>query len=116
VKADTFPMTGQDATITGLQNIISGYQCGTVYKPIYKEAGAAVALAIYLRANLKAPAGLENSHVTDPHSHKSVPSVLETPEWVTGKTMNSTVIKDGFVKASALCAGYSADCKKFGIK
>jgi D-xylose transport system substrate-binding protein len=117
VKPDTFPMTGQDATLTGLQNIISGYQCGTVYKPIYKEAGAAVALAIYLRAGKKAPAGLENSSVTDPSSKKKVPSVLETPEWVTGSTMNSTVIKDGFVKASQLCAGsYKADCTKFGIK
>jgi D-xylose transport system substrate-binding protein len=117
VKANTFPMTGQDATLTGLQNIISGYQCGTVYKPIYKEAGAAVALAIYLRAGKKAPAGLENSTVKDPSSHKSVPSVLETPEWVTGKTMSSTVIKDGFVKASQLCAGsYKADCTKYGIK
>jgi D-xylose transport system substrate-binding protein len=117
VKPNTFPMTGQDATLTGLQNIISGYQCGTVYKPIYKEAGAAVALAVYLRAGKKAPAGLENSTVTDPSSKKQVPSVLETPEWVTGKTMNSTVIKDGFVKASQLCgSGYAADCKKFGIK
>jgi len=117
VKPDTFPMTGQDATLTGLQNIISGYQCGTVYKPIYKEAGAAVALAIYLRAGKKAPAGLENSTVKDPSSHKSVPSVLETPEWVTGSTMNSTVIKDGFVKASQLCASsYKADCTKYGIK
>jgi D-xylose transport system substrate-binding protein len=34
VKAQTFPTTGQDATLTGLQNVISGYQCGTVYKPI----------------------------------------------------------------------------------
>ena len=117
VKPNTFPMTGQDATLTGLQNIISGYQCGTVYKPIYKEAGAAVALAIYLRAGKKAPAGLENSTVKDPSSHKSVPSVLETPEWVTGSTMNSTVIKDGFVKASQLCASsYKADCTKYGIK
>jgi D-xylose transport system substrate-binding protein len=114
VKPDTFPMTGQDATLTGLQNIISGYQCGTVYKPIYKEAGAAVALAIYLRAGKKAPAGLENSTVKDPSSHKSVPSVLETPEWVTGSTMEMTVIHDGFVKASQLCAGsYKADCTKY---
>jgi D-xylose transport system substrate-binding protein len=117
VKPDTFPMTGQDATLTGLQNIISGYQCGTVYKPIYKEAGAAVALAIYLRAGKKAPAGLENSTVKDPSSHKSVPSVLETPEWVTGSTMEMTVIHDGFVKASQLCAGsYKADCTKYKIK
>ena len=50
VKPYTFPMTGQDATLTGLQNIITGYQCGTVYKPVYLEAQAAVALAMYLRA------------------------------------------------------------------
>ena len=40
VKAKTFPTTGQDATLTGLQNVLSGYQCGTVYKPIYLEAQA----------------------------------------------------------------------------
>src|ERR1700677_1193621 len=30
IKAKTFPITGQDATLVGLQNILSGYQCGTV--------------------------------------------------------------------------------------
>ena len=44
-----------------MQNIISGYQCGTVYKPIWAEAQAAVALATYLRAGLKPPAKLVNS-------------------------------------------------------
>ena len=50
VKAKTFPVTGQDATTVGLQNILAGYQCGTVYKPIYLEAQAAVALAMFMRA------------------------------------------------------------------
>ena len=50
VKPKTFPTTGQDATLTGLQNVLAGYQCGTVYKPIYLEAQSAVALALYLRA------------------------------------------------------------------
>ena len=50
VKANTFPTTGQDATLTGLQNILAGFQCGTAYKPIYLEAQAAAALAIYVRA------------------------------------------------------------------
>ena len=35
LKPYTMPFTGQDATLTGFQNIISGYQCGTVYKPIW---------------------------------------------------------------------------------
>ena len=37
VAPKTFPTTGQDATSTGLDNILSGYQCGTVYKPIYSK-------------------------------------------------------------------------------
>ena len=56
VKPKTFPTTGQDATLTGLDNVLSGYQCGTVYKPIYLEAESAVALALYLRAGAKPPA------------------------------------------------------------
>jgi D-xylose transport system substrate-binding protein len=115
VKPDSFPMTGQDATLTGIQNIISGYQCGTVYKPIYKEASAAVALAVYLRAGKAAPMGLLNSTTKDPSSHKNVPSVLEVPEWVTASKVEKTVVADKFIKASQLCHGYSADCKKFGI-
>jgi D-xylose transport system substrate-binding protein len=116
IKPDTFPVTGQDATLTGLQNIISGYQCGTVYKPIYLEAQAAVALAMYLRAGLTPPSTLVNGTVKDIVSGVEVPSILETPEWVTPATIQSTVIKDGFVPASSLCAGtFAADCTKYGI-
>ncbi|MCL2582035.1 MAG: substrate-binding domain-containing protein, partial [Streptosporangiales bacterium] len=60
IKPKSFPVTGQDATLTGLQNILSGYQCGTVYKPIYDEAGATAALAMYLRAGQTPPSSLVN--------------------------------------------------------
>jgi D-xylose transport system substrate-binding protein len=116
VKAKTFPVTGQDATLVGLQNILSGYQCGTVYKPIYIEAQAAVALAMYVRAGKTPPAALLNGSVTDVKEGTKVPSVLGTPEWVTTTNMNSTVIADNFVKAAQLCVGqYAADCKTAGI-
>ena len=116
VKPKTFPTTGQDATLTGLQNILSGYQCGTVYKPIYEEAQAAVALAMYLRAGKPAPTSLVNATSTDPTTHNAVPSVLLTPEWVTPSNMNATVIADNFVPAKQLCAGkYAAECKAAGI-
>jgi D-xylose transport system substrate-binding protein len=116
VKAKTFPTTGQDATLTGLQNVLSGYQCGTVYKPIYLEAQAAVALATYLRAGKSAPSSLLNASTTDPTTHVSVPSVLLTPEWVTPANMNDTIVKDAFVPTSQLCSGkYAADCKAAGI-
>ncbi len=116
VKPNTFPTTGQDATLTGLQNVLSGYQCGTVYKAIYKEAQAAVALAVYLRAGKTPPSALLNATTEDINEHKPVPSVLLQPEWVTTKNMNATVIKDNFVPAKQLCAGsYAAACKKAGI-
>ncbi len=113
----TFPLTGQDATLVGLQNVLSGYQCGTVYKPIYLEAEAAVALAIYLRAGVKPPSTLVNGTVEDTVEHVAVPSVLLKPEWVTPANMAATVIKDKFVPASQLCAGALAKaCLAVGIK
>jgi D-xylose transport system substrate-binding protein len=116
VKPKTFPTTGQDATLTGLQNVLSGYQCGTVYKPIYLEAQAAVALALYLRAGKTPPDTLLNAVSVDPTNHVSVPSSLLVPEWVTPTNMNDTVVKDKFVPAAQLCAGkYASDCKAAGI-
>ena len=116
VKPKSFPTTGQDATLTGLQNILAGYQCGTVYKPIYLEAQAAAALAMYVRAGVTPPSSLLNGTTTDPQTKTSVESVLLSPEWVTTANMSSTVIADKFVPASQLCAGkYAKDCSAAGI-
>jgi D-xylose transport system substrate-binding protein len=116
IKANTFPVTGQDATVVGLQNILSGYQCGTVYKPIYLEAQGAAALAMYLRAGSTPPSSLLNNTVTDPQGQTKVQSVLLTPEWVTPSNMASTVVKDQFVPASQLCTGsFASACQTNGI-
>ena len=116
IKPKTYPTTGQDATLTGLQNVLNGYQCGTVYKPIYEEAQAAVALALFLRAGKSAPSSLLNATSKDPTTGNTVPSVLLTPEWVTPANMNATVIADKFVPASQLCTGkYGPECKAVGI-
>ena len=101
---------------SGLQNILTGYQCGTVYKPIYEEAQAAVALAMYLRSGKTPPASLVNGQTLDSTSNVQVPSVLLTPEWVTPANMASTVIADNFVPAQQLCVGpYAAECTAAGI-
>jgi D-xylose transport system substrate-binding protein len=118
VKAKTFPVTGQDATTVGLQNILAGYQCGTAYKPIYLEAEGAAALAMYLRAHQTPPATLVNGTTQDTKASPAiaVPSVLLTPKWVTTANMASTVIADNSVKAAQLCVGtYVALCKTYGI-
>jgi D-xylose transport system substrate-binding protein len=122
VKPNTFPTTGQDASLGGLQNIISGYQCGTVYKAIFLEAQAGTALAMYLRAGMKPPKTLINGSTQDTVANVAIPSVLETPQWVTTSNIESTVVHDKFVPASQICAGsppsgpsYAADCTKYGI-
>jgi D-xylose transport system substrate-binding protein len=116
IKPKTFPTTGQDATLTGLQNILTGYQCGTVYKPIYLEAQAAAALALYTRAGVAAPASLANGSTQDTTAKVAVKSALLPPTWVTTTNMNSTVIADKFVPASQLCAGkYAKPCSAAGI-
>jgi D-xylose transport system substrate-binding protein len=117
IPAKKFPTTGQDASLPGLQNILTGYQCGTVYKPIYLEAQAAAALALYLRAGQTPPALLANSVTMDTVLGKNVKSVYTTPIWVTSQNMASTVVKDGAVKVTALCAGATASaCTAAGIK
>ena len=116
IKPKTFPTTGQDATLTGLQNILAGYQCGTVYKPIYLEAQATAALAMYVRAGIVPPASLVNGTTEDTQANVAVKSALLAPTWVTTANMNSTVIADKFVPASQLCAGkYAKPCSAAGI-
>ena len=66
VPPNTFPTTGQDATLTGLQNVLSGYQCGTVYKPIYLEAQAAAALGS-VPARGREAAGRSGQRIDDGH-------------------------------------------------
>ena len=42
-SSSSIPVTGQDATAEGIQNILAGEQCMTVYKAVKKEADAASA-------------------------------------------------------------------------
>jgi D-xylose transport system substrate-binding protein len=107
------PVTGQDATVQGLQNILAGDQCMTVYKQIKKEADAAADLAIALYKGQQPTAP---KSVKDPESGAYVKAVLLDPTPIFKKDVNS-VIKDGFVEKKAVCAGrFAALCKENGIK
>jgi D-xylose transport system substrate-binding protein len=117
VKPGKVPTVGQDATAQGMAYILQGYQCGSVYKAIYKEAEDAVAMATILLSGQKPPAALQNGTTVDP-ANPSVtePASLLTPVWVTKANMESTVVADKFDTASAICAlaGASA-CSAAGI-
>jgi D-xylose transport system substrate-binding protein len=108
------PVTGQDATVQGLQNILAGDQCMTVYKAIKKEADAAAELAIALAKGQK-PTTATGS-VKDPESGAAVPSVLLTPQSITKENVKD-VVADGFVTKDALCTGnYAKLCADAGIR
>jgi D-xylose transport system substrate-binding protein len=117
VKAGTFPTTGQDATAQGMAYILEGWQCGSVYKAVYKEAQDAVAMATILLAKETVPSALLNGTTTDPaDSSITEPASLLTPVWVNASNMESTVVKDGFDTASAICALAGASlCTADGI-
>jgi D-xylose transport system substrate-binding protein len=116
IPAKTFPTTGQDASLTGLQNILKGYQCGTVYKPIYLEAQAAAAAALYLRAGQPVPSALLNGTTQDSSNNTQVKSSLLTPLWVTTANMGSTVVKDKAVTVKDLCTkAVASACQQAGI-
>jgi D-xylose transport system substrate-binding protein len=116
VKADTFPTTGQDAAPTGLQNILKGYQCGTVYKLPYAEPQAAAALALFLRAGKTPPSTLVNAATRDTQLNADIKSVYTKPVWVTKENMKDTVIKDNVIPINQVCGGKMAQvCKANGI-
>ena len=118
VPANKVPTVGQDATLQGIENVLTGYQCGSVYKAVYLEAQDAVALATILRAGLKPPTALANS-TTSPAAGKpgtTQPASLLTPLWVDKSKVASTVIKDNFVDKTALCQAVTAAvCSANGI-
>jgi D-xylose transport system substrate-binding protein len=118
VGAKKIPTTGQDATLQGMENILQGYQCGSVYKAVYIEAQDAVSLATILRAGKTPPAALVNSTTTPPKgvSGTAQPASLLTPVWVNISNMAATVIKDQFISASTLCTAVGASvCTAAGI-
>ncbi|MEV4118965.1 substrate-binding domain-containing protein [Micromonospora sp. NPDC049645] len=106
------PVTGQDASTEGLQNILAGDQCMTVYKAVREEAKAASDLAIALAKGEKKDTG---QTVKDPEGGRDVPSVLLTPKAIYKDTIKD-VIADGYVTKEEVCAGaYAKLCGEAGI-
>jgi D-xylose transport system substrate-binding protein len=114
--AGKVPVTGQDASVEGLQNVLAGNQCGTVYKNTNLEAKAASDLAIALiKGDAAAADKLATGSVEDTETGEAVKSALATPVWVTADQVQQ-VVDDGFAKASDLCTGeFAAACKKNGV-
>jgi D-xylose transport system substrate-binding protein len=99
-------LSGQDATVQGVQNIISGWQTNTVYKYVPDEANAAAAAAVALFKGKKPP-----SNSTRPNGKKKQPTFVIPVVSIT-KANYTRLFSDGFLKRSEVCSGtYKKYCK-----
>jgi D-xylose transport system substrate-binding protein len=111
-KLKQIPVTGQDATLQGIQNIVAGDQCMTVYKAIKKEADAASKLAIALA---KGETPSDKTVPTD-NGTKEVPSVLLDPVPVTKDNISEYLGEPDFPKKEEICTGKLASkCEELGL-
>ncbi len=97
------PVSGQDATVGGIQNVLAGDQTMTVYKPIKLEAEAAAEAAIAL-LNGEDPAVLANGETIN-NGQADVPFIKLVPLSVTADNVAETVIADGFRTWDEVCVG-----------
>lgn len=108
--AGEVPVTGQDATVEGLQNVLAGTQCMTVYKSAKEEAAALAETAIALATGEDAPT---TGTVSD--GDREVPSILLDPKSITKENVKD-VIDDGGQSAADVCTGDFAQlCTDAGI-
>jgi len=106
------PVTGQDATIEGLQNILTGDQCMTIQKSAIGQAGALADAAI---AMVKGDKPETTGTVEDTTGGRDVPSVLLDPVAI-DKSNVQAVIDAGDLKAEDICTGaYEKLCADAGI-
>ena len=112
-RAGEVPVTGQDATVEGLQNVLAGTQCMTVYKSATLEANALAEAAIALANGEEA----ETTGTTeDSESGREVPSILLTPVSITADKVGD-VIDDGGQKLEDVCtADFAAACAAAGLQ
>lgn len=99
-------VTGQDATVAGLQNILTGDQAMTVYKAIPKEAQATAKLVGALASGGDVSALVNGK--TKAKTGSDIPSVLAVPIAVDKSNIKETVLADNFVKKEELCKGLAA--------
>jgi D-xylose transport system substrate-binding protein len=113
IDPTTIPSTGQDAEVAGIQRVLAGQQYVDIYKPIKPLAYQAANWAVGL-LNGQKPADATS---TENNGKINVPTKKLNVIPVTADKVKSTVIADGFWKASEICTtAYAAACAKYGVK
>jgi D-xylose transport system substrate-binding protein len=104
-KLKPIPMSGQDATPQGVQNIISGWQTMTVFKDVRKLATAAAGAAVDLLKGRP----LKTTGTVKTKGRGAEPAILIAPQSIT-KANYKLLFTSGFLKKSDVCVG---EFKKF---
>ena len=109
-------VTGQDAGVNGLQNVITGQQSMTIFKNVQNEAKAASNLAITLvQGKTPAAAGMTMTKFDDPESpSRNLPALLLPPEVITQANVQD-IIDAGALTKAEICKGIESDCAKIGL-
>ena len=106
-------VSGQDATAQGLQNIMTGDQCFSIYKPSSQEAVPAIDAMVQI-VNGQVPT--TSATIKDTQTGKDVPAILATPIPIT-KANVAQPINDGYTPKDQVCTGaYAALCTANGVK
>ncbi len=104
----TVPVSGQDASVAGLQNVLLGKQTATVYKPFQLEVKAALDVISAILAG--------ETYSTDKTLDDGTPYVAVDPVSV-GADKVKDVVADGNAKAADICTAAVAEaCAKYGVQ
>ena len=109
-------VTGQDAELAGIQRILIGEQLMTVYQPIIQIAETAAEIAVPIAQGKGDPAADLTPEKVD-NGEKEVPSALLATIAIDKDNIESTVVKDGFLKVPDICTGqYKQACQEAGLE
>jgi D-xylose transport system substrate-binding protein len=101
-------VSGQDADLASLRLIVEGKQTMTIYKSIQPLAFGAVDAAVKMARGEQV-----TTSETIQNGFKGVPAILLEPVAVDRNNLLDTVVKDGYHKLEAICAGLPPDkCPK----
>ena len=106
-KLKPIPLSGQDATTQGVQNIISGWQTMTVFKDVRQLAKAAASAAVAIVKGTKLP----TTGTVKTKGRSLEPAYLIAPQSIT-KANYKLLFTSGFLKKADVCNGtYAQYCK-----
>ena len=109
-------VTGQDASVEGLQNVITGQQSMTIFKDVTLEATAAAQLAIALiQGTDPADAGIMLEPFEDPEAPSHDLQAVLLPAQVITQANVQDIIDAGALTVDELCAGIEDDCDELGL-